>query len=91
MLLVVYYGGAEMARITKTQRVIEHLLEKGSITSWDAIKLYGATRLSGIIFNLRHRGFAIDSVYQDGEDRFGNPSHYVNYILREQPNGFQAS
>lgn len=80
-----------MARITKTQRVIEHLLEKGSITSWDAIKLYGATRLSAIIFNLRDRGFVIDSVYLDDTDRFGNPSRYVNYILRGQPNGFQAN
>lgn len=79
-----------MARISKTQKVIEHLLKKGSITSWDAIKLYGATRLSAIIFNLRDRGYMIDSVYLDDVDRNGNPSRFVNYILKETPNGFQA-
>lgn len=86
-MFVVYYGGADMARISKTQRVIEHLLKRGSITSWDAIKLYGATRLSAIIFNLRDRGYEIDSVYLDGKDRFGNSSRYVNYVLKGQPNG----
>ena len=38
----------------KTKQVMEHLLEKGSITSWEAIEKYRATRLSSIIFNLRH-------------------------------------
>lgn len=75
-----------MARINKTQKVKEHLLEKGCITSWDAIDLYGATRLSSIIFNLRGRGFVIESVYLDDEDRNGNPSRFVNYILKETPN-----
>ena len=74
-----------MARISKTQKVIEHLLKKGSITSWDAIKLYGATRLSAIIFNLRDRGYMIDSVHLDDADRNGNASRYVNYVLRGQP------
>lgn len=74
-----------MARISKTQKVIEHLLQNGSITSWDAIMLYGATRLSAIIFNLRDRGYMIDSVYLDDTDRNGNSSRYVNYILRGQP------
>ncbi len=46
----------------KTQKVKEHLLSKGSITSWEAIKLYRATRLSSIIFNLR-KEFAKDKKY----------------------------
>ena len=73
-----------MAKISKTQKVIEHLLQKGSITSWDAIMLYGATRLSAIIFNLRDRGYMIDSVYLDDIDRNGNSSRYVKYVLKEQ-------
>lgn len=81
-MFVVYYGGADMARISKTQKVIEHLLQKGSITSWDAIKLYGATRLSAIIFNLRERGYIINSIYMDGKDRFGNQGRYVKYVYK---------
>lgn len=76
-------GGADMARISKTQKVIEHLLKKGSITSWDAITLYGATRLSAIIFNLRDRGYEIDTLMIEGKDRFGNESRYAKYVLKE--------
>lgn len=42
--------------MTKTQKVLNHLRENGSITSWEAIQQYGATRLSAIIFNLRKKG-----------------------------------
>lgn len=38
---------------TKVTRVLEHLQKYGSITSWEAINLYSAIRLSAIIYNLR--------------------------------------
>ena len=41
--------------MTKTEKVKIHLEEVGHITSLEAIKEYGATRLSAIIFNLRHK------------------------------------
>ena len=40
-------------RITHQDRILNHLITKGSITSWEAIKEYGITRLSAVIFNLR--------------------------------------
>ena len=66
----------------KTELVIKHLKKRKSITTWDAISLYGATRLSAIIFNLRDRGYIINSVWMDGTDRFGNPCRYVKYIYK---------
>ena len=42
-----------MAQESKVKKVLQHLLMYGSITSWDAIKLYKATRLSAIIFELK--------------------------------------
>ena len=44
---------------SKTKSVLEHLKAKGSITSWDAINKYHATRLSAIIFILKGRGHDI--------------------------------
>lgn len=44
---------------SKTKSVLVHLQTKGSITSWKAIDLYRATRLSAIIFNLKGRGHDI--------------------------------
>lgn len=66
-------------RITKTDKVLEHLQKNGSITSWEAIELYGATRLSAIIFNLRKK-FNIQSVDETFIDKFNNVSTYTKYV-----------
>ena len=68
----------------KTEKVLWYLLENHQITSWEAIKEFGATRLSAIIFNLRHkRGLNIRSERIEFVDRFGDKGHFVNYILEE--------
>lgn len=71
---------------TKTAKVLTHLKEHKSITSWEAIQLYGATRLSSIIFNLRHKGYPIENTWLQGEDRYGNTIRYVMYELRGEIN-----
>lgn len=76
-----------MAKVNKTRLVLKHLKEKGNITSWEAIQKYGATRLSAIIFNLKDKGYDINTLMIDGKDRFGNESRYGKYILREDFNG----
>ena len=68
--------------MNKTEAIVLHLLEKGSITSWEAIKEYGATRLSAIIYNLRYKrnmNIRTEKVYFT--DRFGNKAYYAKYIL----------
>lgn len=67
--------------VTKTNQVKQHLLSKGFITSWMAIELYGATRLSAIIFNLRRRGMNIISQPNSTLDRNGNVCNFVKYVL----------
>ena len=62
---------------TKTGKVLAHLQREGSITSWDAIQLYRATRLSAIIFNLKEEGYNISSVNKKDSN-----SHWVNYIYK---------
>ena len=47
--------------LTQTEKVLKHLLRKGSITSWEAIEKYGITRLSARIFELRELGHEIKS------------------------------
>lgn len=69
-------------KMNKTKAVMLHLEENGSITSWEAIKEYGATRLSAIIFNLRHKyGMNIISEPYEFVDRYGNKSSYAKYVL----------
>lgn len=73
-----------MVRVTKTEQVKQHLLDKKSITSWEAINFYGATRLSAIIFNLRDAGFNIETKSIKRTDRNGNPVTFGKYILVEK-------
>lgn len=65
--------------------VLEWLKSKGSISSLEAFKELGVTRLSAIIFNLRKRGYDIETVTCEGTDRFGHPMRYARYYLRNSP------
>jgi hypothetical protein len=69
-------------KMNKTKAVKMHLEEKESITTWEAIQLYGATRLSAIIYNLRH-DYNMNIISQEVafKDRYGNNASYVKYIL----------
>ncbi len=73
--------------MTKTEAVLKHLEIFGSITSWEAIKEYGATRLSAIIFNLRHKyDMNIENEWIEFTDRYGNKSRYAKYIYKRGDN-----
>ena len=69
---------------TKTSEVLRHMEEHGSITSMEAIENFGATRLSAIIFNLRKRGYDIETVDTGGVDRYGHAVNYATYILHKK-------
>lgn len=66
---------------SKSYKVLEHLQTHGTITSWEAIELYGATRLSAIIYNLR-KHYRINSVDEIKTDRYGNTSVFSKYVYR---------
>lgn len=68
-------------KITQKDRIINYIRQFGSITSWEAIQLYKATRLSAIIFNLRKQGFLITDVWQESINKEGEKSRYVRYVL----------
>lgn len=71
--------------MNKTSRVLQYLKENGSITSWEAIQEFGATRLSAIIFNLRHKyNLNIISERIEFTDRYGYKSSFAKYILKEE-------
>ena len=65
----------------KTQReaIMWHLKTYGKITSWEAIKEYGATRLSDIIFRLKNEGYNIRTNLIKKENRCGNITTIAKY------------
>ena len=73
----------KLVEIPKNQHeaVLWHLNELGTITSWEAIKEYGATRLSAIIYNLRDDGYIIETNMKTTKNRFGRKVSYSEYKL----------
>jgi len=70
--------------LTHYERILMHLLDNGSITSLEAIKEYGNTRLSATIFELRKRGYDIKSETEYSRNRYDQPVHYTRYKLVER-------
>lgn len=76
--------------MTKTEAVRKHLENHGRINSLQAIKKYGATRLSAIIYNLRHRyGMTIINETKQCRDRFGNKVRYDDYVLIKKERDYE--
>lgn len=73
-----------MKRANKHRQVLEHLQQYGTITSWQAIQQYGATRLASIICNLRKRGYDIETITIMDKDRNGNECQYAKYVLNRE-------
>ncbi len=68
-----------MAQKTKTSEILKYLQENGSITSNEAWKLFGATRLSSIIFSLRNKGYKIETTNEATVDRYGHAINFARY------------
>ena len=73
-----------MRKNNKHKQVLEHLEQYGTITSWEAITQYGATRLASIICNLRKRGYDIKTITIMDKDRNGNVCQYAKYVLNRE-------
>lgn len=72
-----------MAKMNQTQAVLQWLQTGAGITSFDAFKEIGATRLSAIIFNLRKMGYDIETEQLETTNRFGDKVRYARYRLRD--------
>lgn len=66
--------------------ILAHLKTGKPITSREAFELYGVTRLSAIIHDLRNMGYIIHTLMIDGTTRFGDSTKYGKYILAHDIN-----
>lgn len=64
--------------------ILNHLQEKGSITSYEAIQKYGCTRLSQYIYLLRKNGYVIQNVNKTTTNRYGQKVTYSQYVLVDE-------
>ena len=78
-----------MEKTTQEKEVLDYLRKIGSITSWEAIVEFGATRLSAIIYNLRKKGYNIETTDVIVKNRYGNATVIAKYVLKEGGEGEQ--
>lgn len=72
----------QRAKMTQHKRIMRHLRKYGTLTSMEAISLYGIMKLSTRISELRARGERIETVMRKGLNRYGEPVRYAEYHLQ---------
>lgn len=68
--------------MTQEEMILKHLKQNGSISSLEAMKEYGIMRLGARIWDLRDKGYEIETQTETKKNRFGENVSYARYILR---------
>lgn len=76
----------QMDTTSQDKIVLWHMTKHKYITSFEAFSLYGITRLSAKIYNLRQDGWKIGLVWETGTNRYGNPVKWGKYYIEKTPN-----
>ena len=63
--------------MTQREKIINHLTTRRSITSVEAIGLYGITRLAAVVHRLKNEGYDIEATLKHGV----NKTLYAEYSL----------
>tara|TARA_R110000822_G_C15338773_1_gene495925 strand:+ start:34228 stop:34467 length:240 start_codon:yes stop_codon:yes gene_type:complete len=67
--------------MSQLNSVLTYMKTSGGITSLDAFELFGATRLSAIIYNIKKNGYIIDSPLVPERNRYGKIVYVCRYAL----------
>lgn len=67
---------------TQEERVLDYIQDFGSITTWEAFRDLGITRLSAKIFNLR-KLYDIEGDFETDINRYGERVRFKRYKLKE--------
>lgn len=70
-------------RKTHCDRVMDYINEFGSITSLDAFRDLGVTRLSAVVFDLKKKGIPIETQFESAKNRWGDTTNYARYSFKK--------
>lgn len=76
-----------MSKETHKSRLLGYLNQYNSVTSLEAIRDLGNTRLSATIFTLRDEGYPIKSEMQEVDTRWGTKTSVAKYTLVKNEGG----
>lgn len=66
---------------TQKQIILDHFLKYKSLTSWDSFRLYGDTRLSDKVYQLKKGGYKFEEDWITKKNRNGVKVKFKKYIL----------
>lgn len=69
-------------RPTQAEKVLSYIHRYGSITTLDAFRDLGITRLPARIYDLQRRGYHFHSDWVSSRNRFGDTVSFKRYRLR---------
>lgn len=70
--------------MAQKQRVLDYIREFGSISSLEAFRDLGVTRLSAVIFDLKEAGYEFDTKTERSTNRYGERTSCARYSLKAQ-------
>lgn len=69
--------------MTQSERVMKYIGEFGSISSMEAFRDLGITRLAARIADLERDGIRFSRTRETVKNRYGEQTHYTRYTLAE--------
>lgn len=72
--------------MNQRKAIKDYLLQGYALTSMEAFNMFGATRLSAIIFDLKKQGMDIESRRIPVRTRFEKDVYVAEYRLRKEEN-----
>jgi hypothetical protein len=69
---------------TQQDRILQYIKDFGSITTLDAFRDLGITKLTTGISEMRRMGIAIIGTPEAVENRYGDKCHIHRYTLKEE-------
>ena len=70
-------------KLTQCQRIIDYMVQFGSISSFEAFSDLGIVRLASRIHDLKTQGYDITSEIKTSKNRFGETVSFKVYRLAE--------
>lgn len=67
--------------------ILKYMKENNGITSKEAFEEFGVTRLAACIFDLRQKGYLIDTLMLETTTRFDELTRYAKYVFKGVENG----
>ena len=63
--------------MTQEQQVLSHMKTSGNITSIQAFRLYGITRLADRVFKLKKKGYKIEKITKPNKEKGTHAVYYM--------------